>query len=392
VNLIESVVSGKMCTGCGLCTLNEMKFDVEGYARPVNGVSDDITNNCCPGISVAHYNTESNYSRYWGPIKRMLSGHSNDKGIRNIGSSGGVITTSIIYLLQTKQVDAVIQIGADKKYPLLNNIYINDLPVDVIDCSGSRYSPSSPLSVIRGLLNDEKKYAVIGKPCDIAAMRALKNMDENYNLKFPFLISFFCAGVPSINASKDILSKFKISEEDLIEFKYRGDGWPGLTKAVVKDGTKKTMTYNESWGSILNKKLQPRCKICADGIGEAADIVCGDAWAENDEGGYPCFDEKDGESLIVIRTTVGDKLISDCVSAGMLITNDFDMEQLARIQPFQKERKELAFYRHLALVFSGRMVTKFQGYRLFKLSLSVGVIRNVRTFLGALKRSLKGKL
>lgn len=51
------------------------------------------------------------------------------------------------------------------------------------------------------------------------------------------------------------------------------------------------MSYNESWGNILGKYLQKRCKICPDGIGEFADIVCADAW-HGDKSGYPNFEEK----------------------------------------------------------------------------------------------------
>lgn len=393
MSLIDSVVANKMCTGCGLCTLNQMDFDLDGYARPVNGIDDVISKKCCPGRIVNNYSEHrEDYNLNWGPIKNIYSGHSSDKSIRNIASSGGVITGILKYILESGQVDAVVQIGSDKEKPLLNNVYINDTLPDVIHCAGSRYSPSSPLGVVRGLLDDNKKYVVVGKPCDIAAIRALKNLDKKFDKKFPFLISFFCAGIPSIGSTRDILAKFGMNEGDLSEFRYRGDGWPGLTKAITKSGEMATMTYSESWGSILNRKLQPRCKICADGTGEAADIVCGDAWVENDGRGYPSFEERDGESLILVRTNIGKKIIEDCCLRDRLSISMFDIDKLDIIQPFQKERKEYAFYRQLALRCAGRKVTKFSGYRLFRLSLKVNVINSVRAFLGSMKRSFTGTL
>lgn len=393
---IKSVVDENMCTGCGLCAQSKegMQFDPEGYLRPLEGISDEISASCCPGIKVQHHNSSSNYDPYWGPIKYAKTGYAGDSNLRDKASSGGVISSILIHLLKNKKIDFVIQVGADKENPIVNDVYINSAELEVKNCAGSRYSPSSPLSLIRGLINSpsSKKYAIVGKPCDIAAIRTLKTLSPSFDSMFPYLISFFCAGIPSINATEDILSRFEISSKDLIEFKYRGDGWPGLTKAVTKSGEVKDMTYNDSWGNILNKKLQPRCKICADGIGEAADIVCGDAWYENDASGYPSFEERAGRSLVIVRTAVGDEIIKSCEIAKDLVTESYDKHNLSKIQPFQKERKELSFSRHLALYFAGRSATKFYGYQLFKLSLKGGFYKNIRSFLGALKRSLGKKI
>src|SRR3712207_7050821 len=41
--------------------------------------------------------------------------------------------------------------------------------------------------------------------------------------------------------------------------------------------------------------FRSRCKICPDGTGEFADIVCADAWYGKD--GYPDFAEREGRSL-----------------------------------------------------------------------------------------------
>ena len=390
--MINKVLNNNMCTGCGLCSDDDMVIDKSGYLRPSeNYIVDDISRECCPGIIISHLNNFAPYDLTWGPILSSQRGYSTNKEIRGKASSGGGISASLMYLLEQGEVDGVIQIGASKTQPIMNEVYISLTIEDILNCSGSRYSPSSPLSIIRKVLKDNKIYAVVGKPCDIAALRKLKSLKPAYERKFKYLISFFCAGIPSLMGTKDILDKFGVNEKDLIEFRYRGDGWPGLTTAKTSQGIIRTMTYNESWGTILNKHLQPRCKICADGIGEAADIVCADAWDESDVAGYPSFEEKDGQSLFITRTAIGKSLIDDMIYHEKISVKQFPIQKISSIQPFQKERKELCFSRLIALRVTGRKVTKFKGYKLLKLSKNQG-IKNIRSFIGAFKRSLSNRI
>jgi coenzyme F420 hydrogenase subunit beta len=115
---------------------------------------------------------------------------------------------------------------------------------------------------------------------------------------------FFCGGVPSVKGTEKILERLDVPLSNVDSVKYRGNGWPGKATALLKDGTKRQMSYESAWGNILNKHLQFRWKICPDGIGEFADIVCGDAWYAT-ESGKPDFSEHPGRSLVITRTESG---------------------------------------------------------------------------------------
>ena len=96
-----------------------------------------------------------------------------------------------------------------------------------------------------------------------------------------------------------------VSAPGTTAFRYRGNGWPGQATATLRDGNTRSMSYHDSWGKILSHHVQHRCKVCADGTGTAADLVCADAWV-SDERGYPVFEERDGVSLIVTRNAKGE--------------------------------------------------------------------------------------
>jgi coenzyme F420 hydrogenase subunit beta len=148
------------------------------------------------------------------------------------------------------------------------------------------------------------------------------------------------------------------------------------------------MSYHESWGGILSKHVQHRCKICADGTGTAADIVCADAW-ESDAEGYPVFDEAPGVSLVMARTQHGAEIIAAAEAAGQIETGAFDIGALAAIQPGQRERRRALLARLIALRILGRPVPRYRGLDLWAAARQNPVSRNLRNFLGMLRRGLR---
>ena len=148
------------------------------------------------------------------------------------------------------------------------------------------------------------------------------------------------------------------------------------------------MSYHDSWGGILSKHVQQRCKICADGTGVAADIVCADAW-ESDAAGYPLFTEAPGVSLIVARTALGADLIAAARAAGRIETEAFDVARLSAIQPGQRERRRALLARLLALRLAGRPVPDYQGLHLWAAARQNPLMRNLKNFLGMLRRTLR---
>jgi coenzyme F420 hydrogenase subunit beta len=151
------------------------------------------------------------------------------------------------------------------------------------------------------------------------------------------------------------------------------------------------MSYAESWGGVLSRHVQFRCKICPDGIGEFADIVCADAWA-CDERGYPLFDEAEGVSLILSRTRLGERLVDRAMAGGALSAQPFDMARLASVQPGQTRRKRALAARLAALALSLRPVPRFRGFGLLRAARGAGVAGLAREFLGLMRRSATGRL
>ncbi len=376
-----------------------METSPPGFLRPrqtapLTAEEEALLVRICPGLGQRVWAEGRLDPVLWGPYVEMLAGWADDPVLRFSGASGGALSAMVLHLLDSGTVDAVVQVQADPQHPAANRTVISTSASEVSAAAGSRYAPSAPLSGLADHLREHRatgrRFAVLGKPCDAAALRAFVQDNVEAATAFPVILSFFCAGVPSHAGGLAVLGALGVTEAEVASFRYRGKGWPGQASAELADGSTRAMSYHDSWGGILSKHVQHRCKICADGTGAAADIVCADAW-ETDASGYPSFEDKPGVSLIVARTALGQRLVAEARAAGRIKTAPFDVSQLASIQPGQRERRRALLARLLALRLTGTPIPRYQGLQIAAAARQNPLQRNLKNFLGTLRRVLRRK-
>lgn len=263
---------------------------------------------------------------------------------------------------------------------------------EVLENCGSRYTISSPLISINTYLNSKKKYAFIGKPCDVIALRNLARIDERVEERFPYMISFMCAGMPSKNAGKLLLERLGTTEEKCNYLSYRGNGWPGYTSAIDQNGKEKKITYEESWGSILGRNVSKSCRLCMDGIGEAADISCGDGWYNIDS--KPDFSEHTGRNIVFPRTERGRDLLDSMIKEQYIEkeeSNDIYVE-MKNIQNYQFVRRTTMKQKIAALRFFRRPIPKYSEDMMKEFGKNVSIKLKIKIFVGTCNRIIKHKL
>ena len=216
--------------------------------------------------------------------------------------------------------------------------------------------------------------------------------DEDLAEMIPLTMSFFCAGMPSVDAQKKLLSRLESSEALCSDLRYRGDGWPGFATATNKDGEKHQITYDESWGKILGRDVRKACRFCIDGIGVFADIACGDAWYLKD--GKPDFSEADGRNVVFARSDAGVQLLEGATEKRYihLDNNNEAIKNLALIQKFQMERKATMGAMLSALRVCGKPTPSYPRKIVAAFSLHTSTKAKLKRFAGSLKRIAKGKM
>ncbi len=383
------------CTGCGLCSAicqAELEKDNKGFRVikeergyehllsqlcPVNGKQCDMLD----GKDI------------WGRTLGTYLAYSSDPEIRHLASSGGVLSSLCLYLLNNKLVDGIVHTGVRPDNPIDTQTFLSVTRQEVIAHCGSRYSSSSPLMCIKEYLESGKKYAYIGKPCEITALRNYSKIDTRVDNAFPYMFSFFCAGAPSENANYALLNKMGVDPEACVSLRYRGDGWPGYATAVDKSGNSHKLDYRTAWRDTLGRDIRKICRFCLDGIGEQADISACDAWYLDDNM-QPVFEEAEGRNAVFCRNDKGLKLYSEAVKAGYIVSSDYRnyKEELQHSQSYQYQRRATMGSAILAMKLNHRQIPKYNKKLVKDYGRFSGVEMKLSVFKGTLSRIRTGKI
>jgi len=397
---VNRVLAGELCTGCGLCAgvsggALAMTTVAPGYSRPAGAApvapaAEATIAAACPGAVVAPWTEGAERHPYWGPYRRCASAFATDAEVRHRSSSGGGISALLIHALDTGLVDRVLHVDADPERPTRNRIRWSRTRAEVLDGSGSRYAASSPLVEIDSALSEPGRFAFVGKPCDVSALRGLATCDPRVAERVPVALSFFCGGLPSHAGADRIIRAMGLEPEAVVRFRYRGEGWPGLTRAETADGRSAEMLYDHSWGGHLSKEVQFRCKICPDAVGGVADIACADAWHDTGSG-MPSFEESEGRSLLMTRSDAGEALVASALAAGVLVAEPLAVEAIDVMQYSQARRKRLVPARLLACALTGQPRPRTGGLDLPRAARRAGVVESARNTLGTMRRIIQGR-
>lgn len=391
---IERIDRDQLCLGCGLCESIcgsnhvKMQLGADGFFHPKvlhrDPEKEAIIERICPGINVVNDLPFGKSERIWGKIRSLSAGYATDEIVRRKGSSGGVVSAIAIYLLETKQVDAVLQVGGDYHDYQRNTLRVSTNREDVLHCASSRYAPALVFDRILELLDTtDQRFGFVGKPCDVSALKNFLQVYPAYQPRFVITVAILCAGMPAFHGTKAIIDKLG-AVPPVAGLVYRGDGWPGYFSFTDSRQRRYRQSYNDSWGKTLNQHLHFRCKLCPEGIGIQADIAVGDAWETHD--GYPDFTEKEGQSLIIARTEAGASLLQQAVADRHLILTPVATDQIRVMQPYQYNRRTRAFTRRLALWLGSGVWLNFKKLRLFSAMLSANKLMLLKDFKGTFRR------
>ncbi|MFY0308760.1 Coenzyme F420 hydrogenase/dehydrogenase, beta subunit C-terminal domain, partial [Leisingera sp. D0M16] len=229
--------------------------------------------------------------------------------------------------------------------------------------------------------------------CDIAALRNLARVDVRVNELVKYMLTPVCGGfMPPQGMSRFLEQDLGLDPGQVTGFRYRGYGCPGLTRVEMADGTVVEKRYTDFWGTDESMWVLPfRCKVCPDGIGEAADIAASDTWP----GGSPdpeTEDEDPGTNAIIIRTARGAELVRRAVEAGYLtVTGEVGPRYMDSVQPHQRSKKLAAGARHEGLRAEGKTVPRTARLRLDALMQELGEEDTARQRDGTRERVRIGK-
>jgi len=399
---VKQVAAWRLCMGCGACVYSCKENAISlvdvpelGIRPKVDSVKCKECGDCveiCPGIGISHEpfssQTIPDLRRSWGPVLEVWEGYATDAEIRYNGSSGGAATALALYCVEKERTSGVLHIGAKAEAPLQNVPVLSTSREELLMYTGSRYSPAAPCEKLKWIREAGCSYTFIGKPCDVVALRKSQAVDPKLNSNVGLAISIFCAGTPATEGTYNLLDTLSVKPDQVENIRYRGCGWPGMTTIKVNSDPVRTcqISYQESWGKILSKHIQFRCRICPDSTGEFADISCGDPWYRRPR------DDTPGLSLILVRTERGRGILLRAITEGYLDAQQVNVDTLPNSQKALLRRRRNLFGRLFAMRLLCIPTPSYSGFFLLSNWRHLSLFDKVRSILGTVKRIISRKL
>lgn len=330
--------------------------------------------------------TSTHWDTIWGPALRVAKGHAADPAIRFQASAGGGLSALAIHLLESGKVDFILHVAASTERPMRTQRHLSFDRAQVMAAAGSRYGPAAPLVDFTQLLERGRPFAFVGKPCDVAALRNLAKHDARVEQLVRYALAFVCGGASEFTKTLDLVHGFGLQEREVSLLRYRGMGNPGLTRIETKDGRTFAVTYNDLWQDEGKWMLQFRCKVCADAIGELADIAVSDVWS----GGEPAG-ENEGFNGFIARTPKGSALLDEAERAGVLtLVEELNFRDLDAVQPHQVRKKQALAARLSAMHDAKALTPSFDRLRLAAAAATTDTETQRADYMGMLDRLSSG--
>lgn len=274
-----------------------------------------------------------------GNADKVWVGYAADQAVRLNAASGGIITGTLIWLLEKGLIDGAVVNIPDPNRPPRGKSILAKTKAEILYSAKSIYCMTEIQRGLRVAVQDTsvKNLVVVGLPCQIADFK--KQVQRGF---FPFFKDALCIGLMcghnvTASATVEALKQSNIDIADVQEIRYRAYGWYPYTYSVkLKNGGIQDFPWLNSplqkiWESL---KYQPqRCQKCFDFTAEKADIACCDAWLDEYRG------DMEGHSIVLAHTRKGMLMVEKLIEEKALFLKVADMSCLQRSQHIQLERK-----------------------------------------------------
>lgn len=237
-------------------------------------------------------------------------GYSTDPSIRFRATSGGVGSSYLKWLFDKGYIETSVsfEYNNDKLMYEPKLIYSYD---EYVPC-GSIYHEIDLYAFVKEHLDAIKGgFACFALPCQTKAIRNLVNKAGHYTQ----IIGLTCSSQQTLDATKYLLKRSGVSEQDVKHLQYRGNGWPSGIQIEKNDGQKVFIPNNGSlWTQIFHSRLfiKSKCIKCQDTMNRFSDITLADPWLKE----Y-LVSESIGKTLVV-ENSPGSGLLQHCHEDGYI--------------------------------------------------------------------------
>jgi coenzyme F420 hydrogenase subunit beta len=325
--LTSQVINQNICCNCGACVAldtSKKAFMRDDLLPNFSSISKDLPClawDSCPGKGInypelyrKHYgSTPANW--LLGHYKNTRTGHSSDATVRNNASSGGIITQTLIHMLDNDIIDYAIVVQQGISHPEKSGVIITNKKEDILKASQSVYIPTPLLQILPKL--EEKRYAITCTPEQAAALRWLQHSDHEQAQKIKYVIGPYTGTAMYPGAIRAFLRSKGIKPDDTItSLKWRAGEWPGYLEISMQSGAvirSPKFYYNY----LIPFYVTQTSLQSIDFTNEFCDLSVGDAWHpqyEKERKGMSVFTTRNQDMETIIKTMIkNNKIQADII-------------------------------------------------------------------------------
>lgn len=349
---LEGVVKGGYCVGCGACRVAAnaewpmRATDIGTYVPDIGIVpAESPAQKVCPWSDKAPNETQIAERRYGragfsfdqhlGYYHEVSAGRRMAEADLLQSSSGGLTSWLCEQLLARGMVDGVIHVGvAGEGTGGLFEYTVSHSLAELGVRKKSQYYPTSfdePLLSLRG---NGKRYAFVGVPCYVRAMRLLCDEDTALRDQVTYFIGLVCGHLKSKAFAEVMAIQTGVMPDDLLAVDFRNKtprdsanyyGFGAQARSTRKWSVEPSgQLVGGNWGQALFQLKA--CDYCDDIFAETADICFGDAWIPRYEQNWR------GTNIIVSRNRELSEILRDGGASGALFIEQVSSEDAVRTQ------------------------------------------------------------
>ena len=337
LNRLQSEVVGPgLCTHCGTCaglsngTLG-MRTTSDGPLpyRLGSEASElpDAAFEACPGKGLNYPElcaaVFGRQPENWliGCWRKVYIGFSRTPEVRRAAASGGIITQTLIHLLETGLVDGAVVVRQGRPRPWEAEPFIATTAAEIMESAQSVYVPVPVNSILPKMEEFPGRLAYVGMPDHVASLRQLQLLGHEGAQKAQYILGpYFGLGM-YFGAIESFLRSNKVAATDEVtELRYREGEWPGYLQ--VKTRTGKVLRAEKFYYNYLIPFYVTRSTLMSvDFSNELTDISVGDAW-------HPRYERQgQGFSVVVARSEKGETLLDSMCEQGLLDLQEVSLQE-----------------------------------------------------------------
>ncbi len=339
-----------LCTMCGACEgvcpedAVVMRFNpCKGIPEPDVDVSRctdcELCVRICPGFDLdleSHLTpqrrAQTRESRHFGRYIEIFRMRSTNPQFSQNGASGGMVTATVAYLLETGRVDGAIVTTMKEGTWNETEVYVARDAGELAASQKSKYQPNPLDRVLKGVIRGEireQRLVYVGLPCHVEALRLAQKAFPVLAQRIRYVLSIFCSRVPSLYATEFLIREHGVCPDDVHGIDYRSGDHPGHLTIKTREAPDVPVDHLHwsYWGYAFRQFFYPtRCFMCYDKTGEQADISFGDNWSRLGK-------EQLGSSSVIARSAEAVDLMEEmfrerrAVITNTLSADDFVAEQ-----------------------------------------------------------------